>query len=143
MNSWFNAILWLNLVVSCLGLLGLFVNMMKGDNVFDIFTLINACAVCVAIAGFYWLLKAEKKGFYLFVIGCLLNATIAYIQFCYVNAADLGAMRSVASGIVFKGVWASLGKIVLFMLLMLLKCDGKNAYHVLWSTTQQDEDTEE
>lgn len=60
LNSWFNAILWLNIAFSGLGLIMNLINLMKGDNGFDLYALGSTCAVCIAIAGFYWLLKAEK-----------------------------------------------------------------------------------
>ena len=133
LNSWFNAILWLNIAFSGVGLILSLINLMKGDNGFDIFTFGSTCAVCVAIAGFYWLLKAEKVGFYLLVGGCLINAIIAYIQYCNINVDDYGTMYSVARSMAFKGVWTSIGKIIFFMLLMLLKCEGKNVYQALWN----------
>lgn len=133
LNSWFNTILWLNVVLSCIGLIMHLINLMKGDEVFDLYVLGSICAVCIALAGFYWLLKAERKGFYLFIAGCLLNAVIAYVQYCNIGIDDYGTMYSVAKGIAFKGVWTSIGKIIFFMLLMLLKCDGKNVYQVLWN----------
>lgn len=34
LNSWFNAILWLNIAFSGLGLIMNLINLMKGDNVF-------------------------------------------------------------------------------------------------------------
>lgn len=58
---------------------------------------------------------------------------IAYVQYCNIGIDDYGTMYSVARGIAFKGVWTSIGKIIFFMLLMLLKCDGKNVYQVLWN----------
>ena len=85
LNSWFNAILWLNIAFSGIGLLMSIISMMKAGNGFDLYALVSICAVCVAIAGFYWLLKADKVGFYLFIAGCLLNAAIAYVQYCKKN----------------------------------------------------------
>lgn len=133
LNSWFNAILWLNLAFSGLELIMNLINLMKGDNGFDLYALGSTCAVCIAIAGFFWLLKAEKVGFYLLVLGCLINAVLAYIQYSNITIDDYGTMYSVARTLAFKGVWTSVGKIVFFMLLMLLKCDGKNVYQVLWN----------
>ena len=133
LNSWFNAILWLNIAFSGLGLIMNLINLMKGDNGFVLYALGSTCAVCIAIAGFFWLLKAEKVGFYLLVLGCLINAVLAYIQYSNITIDDYGTMYSVARTLAFKGVWTSVGKIVFFMLLMLLKCDGKNVYQVLWN----------
>lgn len=133
LNSWFNAILWLNLAFSGLGLIMNLIHLMKGDNVFDLYVIGSNCAVCIAIAGFFWLLKAEKVGFYLLIAGCLINAVLAYVQYCNISIDDYGMMYSVARNMAFKGVWTSIGKIVFFMLLMLLKCDGKNVYQVLWN----------
>ena len=133
LNSGFNAILLLNIAFSGVGLIITLRNLIKGGNGFDLYTLGSTCTVCVAIAGFYWLLKAEKVGFYLLVIGCLINAIIAYIQYCNINVDDYGTMYSVARSIAFKGVWTSIGKIIFFMLLMLLRCEGKNVYQVLWN----------
>ena len=109
------------------------INLIKGNNGFDIYAFGSTCAVCIAIAGFYLLLKAEKVGFYLLIVGCLINAVLAYVQFCNINVDDYGTMYSVARSMAFKGVWTSIGKIIFFMLLMLLKCDGKNVYQVLWN----------
>lgn len=39
LNSWFNAILWLNIAFSGLGLIMNLINLMKGDNGFDLYTL--------------------------------------------------------------------------------------------------------
>lgn len=110
LNSWFNAILWLNIAFSGLGLIMNLINLMKGDNGFDVYALGSTCAVCIAIAGFFWLLKAEKVGFYLFVAGCLINAIIAYIQYCNISVDDYGTMYSVVRSMAFKGVWTSIGK---------------------------------
>ena len=131
--SWVNAILWLNIAFSGLGMITNLITLKKGGNGFDLYTLGSTCTVCVAIAGFYWLLKAEKVGFYLLVIGCLINAIIAYIQYCNIIVDDYGTMYSVARSMSFKGVWTSIGKIIFFMLLMLLKCEGKNVYQALWN----------
>ena len=128
LNSWFNAILWLNIAFSGVGLIMSLINLIKGDNGFDIYAFGSTCAVCIAIAGFYLLLKAEKVGFYLLIVGCLIN-----VQYCNINVDDYGTMYSVARSMAFKGVWTSIGKIIFFMLLMLLKCDGKNVYQVLWN----------
>lgn len=136
LNSWFNAVLWLNIVFSGVGLIMSLINLLKGDNNFDPYALGGICAVCVAIAGFYWLLKAEKVGFYLLMSGCLINATIAYIQYCNISVDEYGTMYSVVRSMVFKGVWTSIGKIIFFMLLMLLKCEGRNVYQVLWNKGQ-------
>lgn len=133
LNSWFNAILWLNIVFSGGGLLVSLIRMMKGGSECDLYTLGNICAVCVAIAGFYWLLKAEKVGFYLLVSGCLLNAIIAYIKYCNISMEEYGILYSTARSIAFKGVWTSVVKITFFMLLMLLRCGSKNVYQVLWN----------
>lgn len=133
LNSWFNAILWLNIAFSIAGLIMSLINLIKGDNGFDIYALGSTCAVCIAIAGFYLLLKAEKVGFYLLIVGCLINAVLAYVQYCNISVEEYGTMYSAAKSMAFKGVWTSIGKIVLFMLLMLLRCDGKNVYQVLWN----------
>ena len=89
LNSWFNAILWLNLAFSGLGLIMNLINLMKGDNAFDLYVIGSNCAVCIAIAGFFWLLKAEKVGFYLLVLGCLINAVLAYIQYSNITISIL------------------------------------------------------
>lgn len=136
LNSWFNAILWLNIAFSGVGLIMSLINLIKGDNGFDIYAFGSTCAVYIAIAGFYLLLKAEKVGFYLLIVGCLINAVLAYVQYCNINVDDYGTMYSVARSMAFKGVWTSIGKIIFFMLLMLLKCDGKNVYQVLWNKCQ-------
>lgn len=133
LNSWFNAILWLNIAFSSLGLLLHLIGIMKGSNESSLYALGSICTVCVAIVGLYWLLKAEKVGFYLFVIGCLMNAILAYVQYCNISVEEYGTMYSAARSMAFKGVWTNLGKIVLFMLLMLLRCNGKNVYQVLWN----------
>lgn len=133
LNSWFNAIFWFNIAFSGVGLIMSLINLIKVDNGFDIYAFGSTCAVCIAIAGFYLLLKAEKVGVYLLIVGCLINAVLAYVQYCNINVDDYGTMYSVARNMAFKGVWTSIGKIVLFMLLMLLRCDGKNVYQVLWN----------
>ena len=107
--------------------------MMKEGNESDLYALGSICTVCVAIAGFYRPLKAQKVGFYLFVIGCLMNAILAYVQYCNISVEEYGTMYYAARSMAFKGVWTSLDKIVLFMLLILLRCDGKNVYQVLWN----------
>lgn len=81
LNSWFNTILWLNIAFSGGGLIMNLMNLMKGDNGFDFYVIGSTCAVCIAIAGLYWLLKAEKVVFYLFVAGCLINTVFAFVQY--------------------------------------------------------------
>ena len=78
-------------------------------------------------------MRADGVGFYLFIAGCLLSAAIAYVRYCNIGVEEYGTMYSAARSMAFKGVWTSIGKIVLFMLLMLLRCDGKNVYQVLWN----------
>ena len=56
LNSWFNAILWLNIAFSGVGLIMSLINLIKGDNGFDIYAFGSTCAVYIAIAGFYLLL---------------------------------------------------------------------------------------
>lgn len=133
LNSWFNAILWLNIAFSGVGLIMDFISLMRGDNVFDLYVLGSTCAVCIAIAGFYWLLKAEKFGFYLIIVGCLINAVLAYVQYCNISIDEYGSMYSLARSMAIDGVWKSVGKIIFFMLLMLLRCEGRNVYQVLWN----------
>lgn len=131
LNSWFNAILWLNIVFSGIGLI------MNASSLFteggiDLYGVGSSVAVCVVLFGFYRMLQEDKNGFYLFVAGCLLNAVVAYIQYANMSADDYGFAFSAARDMVFKVVWTSLGKIFFMMLLMLLRRDGKNVYQVLW-----------
>ena len=77
--------------------------------------------------------KRGQEWFLFFVAGCLLNAVVAFIQYANMSADDYGIAFSVARTMVFKVVWTSLAKIVFIMLLMLLRNNGKNVYHVLWN----------
>ena len=56
LNSWFNAILWLNIAFSGVGLILSLINLMKGDNGFDIFYfwkyLCRMCCHCWILLAF-------------------------------------------------------------------------------------------
>lgn len=132
LNPWFNAVLWLNIIFSGIGLIISVIGLLK-ENSADSYVIGSYVSVCVVLVGLYRMLKEDKNGFYFFVAGCLLNAVVAFIQYANMSADDYGIAFSVARTMVFKVVWTSLAKIVFIMLLMLLRNNGKNVYQVLWN----------
>lgn len=132
LNPWFNAVLWLNIIFSGIGLIISVIGLLK-ENSADSYVIGSYVSVCVVLVGLYRMLKEDKNGLYFFVAGCLLNAVVAFIQYANMSADDYGIAFSVARTMVFKVVWTSLAKIVFIMLLMLLRNNGKNVYQVLWN----------
>ena len=132
LNPWFNAVLWLNIIFSGIGLIISVIGLLK-ENSADSYVIGSYVSVCVVLGGLYRMLKEDKNGFYFFVAGCLLNAVVAFIQYANMSADDYRIAFSVARTMVFKVVWTSLAKIVFIMLLMLLRNNGKNVYQVLWN----------
>ena len=132
LNPWFNAVLWLNIIFSGIGLIISVIGLLK-ENSADSYVIGSYVSVCVVLVGLYRMITEDKNGFYFFVAGCLLNAVVAFIQYANMSADDYGIAFSVARTMVFKVVWTSLAKIVFIMLLMLLRNNGKNVYQVLWN----------
>ncbi|MGN1172318.1 MAG: hypothetical protein ACI4SO_00870 [Muribaculaceae bacterium] len=131
LNSWFNAILWLNIILSGIGLILNVIGAIS-ENIVDLYIIVSFISVSLAVFGLYRMLREDRKGFYCFVAGCLINAIIGYIQYANISADDYGIAYNMARSESFKVVWVSLGKIVFIMLLMLLRSNGRNVYQVLW-----------
>ena len=119
LNPWFNAVLWLNIIFSGIGLIISVIGLLK-ENSADSYVIGSYVSVCVVLVGLYRMLKEDKNGFYFFVAGCLLNAVVAFIQYANMSADDYGIAFSVARTMVFKVVWTSLAKIVFIMLSLIL-----------------------
>ncbi|MGM9843124.1 MAG: hypothetical protein ACI30S_02740 [Muribaculaceae bacterium] len=132
LNSWFNAILWLNIILSGIGLILNVIGVIS-ENIVDLYIIVSFISVSLAVFGLYRMLREDRKGFYCFVAGCLINAIIGYIQYANISADDYGLAYNMARSASFKVVWVSLGKIVFIMLLMLLRSNGRNVYQVLWN----------
>ena len=132
LNSWFNAILWLNIILSGIGLILNVIGAIS-ENIVDLYIIVSFISVSLAVFGLYRMLREDRKGFYCFVAGCLINAIIGYIQYANISADDYDIAYNMARSASLKVVWVSLGKIVFIMLLMLLRSNGRNVYQVLWN----------
>lgn len=130
LNVFLNVIFCINVVTGIAGICVEFFKVIRGANV-DIYCWGSACAVCIGIIGFCWMLKAKKEGFYLFVICCVINGTLLYLKRYGFGLDGFDDPYFDTSNVLYYMV-ANLGKIIFFMLLMLLRRNGKNAYQVMW-----------
>ncbi|GAB6865787.1 hypothetical protein JCM10556A_24640 [Bacteroides acidifaciens] len=131
LNVFLNVIFCIMIAVGITAIcMGLF-NILGGIKVNIYLFLGCVCAACIDILGFYWMLKAKKEGFYLFIIACVLCGTLLYLQ-RYGFSLDGFDVPYFSTSNVFSYMVASLGRIIIFMLLMLLRRNGKNAYQVMW-----------
>ncbi len=139
LNSFLIAILWIKLAFTSLGILGQLWEFIKdADSIDPVMVTGIVLAIC-AVLGVYLLLKVEKTGFYLIVAADIAIAILSYYRYTHISASEYGMVYSFARELAFKGVWSNIGQIILLMLLMLLKRDGKNAYQVLWGSDNQPE----
>ncbi len=92
----------------------------------------NALLAACAVVGAFMLLNANKIGFYIIVAVNVIIGVLAFYQYTQISADQYGALYESIRSKALLGVFGCLGQIVVLMLLMLLKKDGKNAYQVLW-----------
>lgn len=133
LNSWLVGILWIKIVFTTLGIAGEIWKMFTDADYSSPLVVVNIVLAVCAVIGGYWLLHAEKRGFYLIVGANIALAILSYYQYTQISDEKYGMLYGMAKSSAFRGVWSSLCQILFIMLLMLLKKDEKNAYHVLWS----------
>ena len=66
LNPWFNAVLWLNIIFSGIGLIISVIGLLK-ENSADSYVIGSYVSVCVVLVGLYRMLKEDKNGFYFFL----------------------------------------------------------------------------
>lgn len=81
-NLFLTVFLWLNIFVTSLKLVEDVRNLLKWDSAIP-YIIGSIFAVCVVWIGFFLLLKLRKSGFYMVVVGMLLNMAIAYAKYCH------------------------------------------------------------
>ena len=133
LNSWLVGILWIKIVFTTLSVVENIWKMFMEADYNTPLVVANVMLAIFAIIGGYWLLHAEKRGFYLIVGTNIALAILSYYQYTQITFEEYGMYLNMAQQSALRGVWGGLGQILFIMLLMLLKKDGKNAYHVLWT----------
>lgn len=92
LNSWFVGIMWVKIVFSVLGIIGQVWHMFSDITSANPIVVISVVLAVCAVTGGYWLLGAEKKGFYMIVganishyMRALLRQGTLHFQFCYLQ----------------------------------------------------------
>ena len=78
LNSWLVGILWIKIVFSSLGIVGQIWKMLSNADYANPLVAINVVLAVCAVIGGYWLLQAEKRGFYLIVGANVALAILSY-----------------------------------------------------------------
>ena len=132
LNSWLVGILWIKIIFSSLGIVGQIWKMITDASYASPLVAVNVVLAVCAVIGGYWLLQAEKRGFYLIVGANIALSILSYYQYTQITVEEYGMFFNMAQQSAFRGVWGSIAQIIFIMLLMLLKKNGKNAYNVIW-----------
>lgn len=140
LNKWFTGILWIKIAFTSLGLISLVVNYIQQGSENLPWECATVIITALAIVGAYLLTKANRLGFYLVVGTNLFAAIMSYVQYINLDPDDFGMFYDMASSRVLSGVWSGLAQIVILLLLMLIRQNGKNAYEVLWSKSAESTD---
>lgn len=133
LNSWFVGIMWIKIVFSVLGIIGQVWHMFSDITSANPIVVISVVLAVCAVTGGYWLLGAEKKGFYMIVGANIALAILSYYQYTQISADECGMLYNMAKQEAFRGVWGNICNIIILMLLMLLRKNGKNAYEIIWT----------
>ena len=134
LNAWLSAILGLNAIIATIA---------AGKNVWDIifytdsaellwYSIYDIAVQALFVFGCVKLFFASRLGFYVIVSVCLLNAVTGGLLYYLYKDMDDAFLQQVMQESAVKMICFNLIKIVFFMLLMLLRDKGKNAYQVLW-----------
>lgn len=137
LNKWFTGILWVKIAFTSLGLISLIVSYIRQGNNNLPLECATVIITALAIVGAYQLTQANRLGFYLVVGTNLFAAIMSYVQYINLDPDDFGIFYDMASSRVLSGVWSGLAQIVILLLLMLIRQNGKNAYEVLWGKTEE------
>lgn len=140
LNRIFVVILWINIFFTSVATFEL-IDKFTSNN--DTVVLLNALLSACAVVGAFLLIKANKKGFYIIVAVNVIMGFLAFYQYTQTSVDEYGILHESAKSGAVKGVLGCLGQIVVLMLLMLLKKDGKNAYQVLWGESKNRTDSQE
>lgn len=133
LNSWLSAILGLNAIFAVIA---------AGKGVWDIvsstdstellwYNIYDIAIHALFAYGCVKLFFTSRLGFYVIVSVCLLNVMTGCLLYFFYNDMNDDFSQQVTHEGVMMSIF-NLIKIVFFMLLMLLRYKGKNAYQVLW-----------
>lgn len=130
LNAWLSAILVLNAFFALMSVCNTIWKLFSGgEEVILWYRICDIVLLTLFIFGCFKLFFASRVGFYIIVSVCLVNIiTGGFLYYHY--GENIDGLASVS----LKMVLNNIGKIVFFMLLMLLRDKGKNAYQVLWNT---------
>lgn len=133
LNVWFSIILGINAIVGVFAV---------GKSLWDLVTnegtemswmsFYDMVMQMVFVFGCVKLFFASRTGFYVIATVCLLNVVMGGWLYCQCVEIEDSIIRGSAQASAQGMVYANIGKIAFFMLLMLLRDKGKNAYQVLW-----------
>ena len=126
LNKWFIAFYAFQMLIALFIVCGEVSNWIVEPDKVQLSQLIDVVFMAFSIVAIQLLLKIQKIGFYLFVGLEILHIMIFYIFHLMKNIDMYSYLYS--QTIMIIGFF----KIILLLLLMLLRKDGKNVYHVLW-----------
>lgn len=146
-NPWFAGLMWFLIGITMTGLMIGFVSMIQGEfEEFSVFFLVPLALYIAIIVGAYMLIKAKKAGFYTLLLAFLVMIGINVFQLVLfwngINEYDpeesevnpgfeaiayLAILMAEVMAIAFY-----VGQLITFLLIMLIKKDGRNVYQVLW-----------
>lgn len=134
LNVWFSIILGINAIVGVFAIGKLLWELVTNEGEgMSWFSFYDLAVQLVFVFGCVKLFFASRTGFYLIASVCLLNVMMGGWLYCQCVDIKDSVAQEVAQASAQGMVYANIGKIVFFMLLMLLRDKGKNAYEVLWS----------
>lgn len=138
LNRTFVVILWIKIFLTC-GAVFEQIDKYTSNN--DTMVLFNALLSACAVVGAFLLIKANKKGFYILVAVNVIIGVLVFYQYTQISVDEYGMLYESAKSRAIIGILGCLGQIVVLLLLMLLKKDGKTAYQVLWGESKNRTDT--
>jgi len=146
-SPWFAGLMWFLIVLTMTGLiLGLLSVIQNGFEGLSVYFLVSMALFSAIIVGAYMLIKAKKAGFYTLLLAFLVMIGINVFQLVLfwngINEYDpeesevnpgfeaiayLAILMAEVMAIAFY-----VGQLITFLLIMLIKKDGRNVYQVLW-----------
>lgn len=91
-----------------------------------------------AVVGAYLMVKERRIGLYMLAGALLFKTGMAIYQYCSTGPDEVMSFFRQTKSMFLRQVEVSIGQIIFLSLLMLLKCNGKNAYQFFLGAKSSD-----
>jgi len=136
LNTWLSAVLWLAVGFNSLNLIFI---VSQSFSMFDISVFTALVYTIFAAVGAYLMVKERRIGLYMLAGALLFKTGMSVYQFCSAEPDDVMSFVVQTKSMLLRPVVVSICQIIFLALLMLLKCNGKNAYQFFFGARSSDD----